>query len=88
MSSQLPVISSKSPYKVEVEAGKKYSWCSCGLSAIQPFCDGSHKAHKNPDGTSVMKSVPYIAQANETVYFCGCKHSKNGIFCDGTHSKI
>ena len=68
--------------------GKKYYWCSCGLSAIQPFCDGSHKAHKNEDGSSVMKSVQYVASENQTVYFCGCKHSKNGIFCDGTHAKI
>lgn len=88
MTQQLPVISAKTPYKIEVEAGKKYYWCSCGLSAIQPFCDGSHKAHKNEDGSSVMKSVQYVASENQTVYFCGCKHSKNGIFCDGTHTKI
>ena len=22
---------------------------------------------------------------NKTIYFCGCKHSKNGMFCDGSH---
>jgi len=88
MTQQLPVISAKTPYKIEVEAGKKYYWCSCGLSAVQPFCDGSHKAHKNEDGSSVMKSVQYVASENQTVYFCGCKHIKNGIFCDGTHAKI
>ena len=88
MSQQLPIISSRTPYKVTVEAGKKYHWCSCGLSAIQPFCDGAHKAYKNEDGSSIMKSVKYEATANETLYFCGCKHSKSGIFCDGTHAKI
>ena len=88
MSDQLPKIAAKSPFKVEVEAGKKYFWCSCGLSAKQPFCDGSHKSHKNPDGTSAMKSVAFEATKNETVYFCGCKHSKNGLFCDGSHSSI
>lgn len=88
MSQQLPVISNKGPYKIEVQAGKKYSWCSCGLSANQPFCDGAHKAYKNEDGTSVMKSVSFIADENKTLYFCGCKHSKNPIFCDGTHSKL
>lgn len=88
MSSQLPIVSSKSPYKVEVEANKKYSWCSCGASKSQPFCDGAHKAFKNEDGSSIMKSITYVADANKTVYFCGCKHSKNGVFCDGTHSKI
>lgn len=88
MTNILPKISQKSPYKIEVEAGKKYSWCSCGLSANQPFCDGAHKAHKNPDGTSVMKSISYIAEENKTVYFCGCKHTKNGVFCDGSHSSL
>ena len=28
---------------VEVEKDKSYYWCSCGKSAKQPFCDGSHK---------------------------------------------
>jgi len=32
----------KSPYKVKVEKGKIYFWCSCGLSNKQPFCDGTH----------------------------------------------
>ncbi|NBX52328.1 MAG: CDGSH iron-sulfur domain-containing protein [Proteobacteria bacterium] len=84
----LPKIVQKQPYKIDVEAGKKYSWCSCGLSKIQPFCDGAHKAYKNSDGSSIMKSVSYIADENKTVYFCGCKHSKNGIFCDGSHSSL
>ena len=69
MSQQLPVISNKGPYKIEVQAGKKYSWCSCGLSANQPFCDGAHKAYKNEDGTSIMKSVSFIADENKTLYF-------------------
>ena len=38
-----PVIAQKSPYPVEVVEGKKYFWCSCGKSARQPFCDGSHE---------------------------------------------
>lgn len=25
------------------EAGKKYSWCTCGKSKSQPLCDGTHK---------------------------------------------
>ena len=30
-------------YKVKVEKDKTYSWCTCGLSYKQPFCDGKHK---------------------------------------------
>jgi len=88
MTNILPKISQKGSFRIEVEAGKKYSWCSCGLSSKQPFCDGAHKAFKNSDGTSIMKSVSYVAEDNKTVYFCGCKHSKNGMFCDGSHSTL
>lgn len=28
---------------LQVEEGKTYAWCTCGRSAKQPFCDGSHK---------------------------------------------
>jgi len=38
-----PTSPQNSPYKVKVEKGKTYSWCSCGLSKKQPFCDSSHR---------------------------------------------
>ena len=38
-----PVVAQKAPMPVEVEEGKYYFWCSCGKSAKQPFCAGSHK---------------------------------------------
>jgi len=38
----LPKRAGDQPQKVTLEAGKKYAWCSCGLSENQPFCDGSH----------------------------------------------
>jgi CDGSH-type Zn-finger protein len=31
------------PIGVDVLEGKSYYWCTCGKSAKQPFCDGSHK---------------------------------------------
>lgn len=76
-----PTIAQKAPYSVEVESGKSYYWCSCGLSKNQPFCDGSHQ------GTS-FTPVEYKATENETIYFCGCKNSKNGVLCDGSHSSL
>ena len=33
----------ESPIGVDVIEGKSYFWCTCGTSAKQPFCDGSHK---------------------------------------------
>lgn len=76
-----PVIAQKSPYAVEVEAGKSYHWCACGRSAGQPFCDGSHK------GTG-LSPVQYVAPESKTVYFCGCKHTAHPGLCDGSHSRL
>jgi CDGSH-type Zn-finger protein len=80
-SDKQPVIAQKSPFAVQVEAGKSYWWCACGKSATQPFCDGSHKG-------SEFTPVEYKADKSEAVYFCGCKHSANGALCDGTHKKL
>lgn len=33
----------KKPFKMTLEANKKYMWCLCGRSKSQPFCDGTHK---------------------------------------------
>jgi CDGSH-type Zn-finger protein len=74
-------IAQKSPYAVAVEAGKSYYWCSCGKSATQPFCDGSHKG-------SGFTPVKFEATESKTVYFCGCKHSANPVLCDGSHHKL
>jgi CDGSH-type Zn-finger protein len=76
-----PIIVQKSPMPVAVEAGKTYYWCSCGRSAGQPFCDGSHK------GTE-FAPTPYTAEKDGTVYFCACKHSGKGALCDGSHKAL
>jgi CDGSH-type Zn-finger protein len=76
-----PVIAQKAPYATEVEAGKTYYWCSCGKSAKQPFCDGSHKG-------STFAPVAYKAEKTGTVWFCGCKQSRKGALCDGSHKAL
>ncbi len=85
---KLPVIADKSPAKVEVKAGQKYFWCSCGLSQKQPFCDGSHKEYKDGEGKPLMKSVAFEVKEDGFVYFCNCKKSKNGVLCDGSHNSL
>ena len=75
-----PVRASDTPYPVDVQAGKDYYWCACGLSKSQPFCDGSHK-------TTSFTPMKYTAAADATVYFCGCKASANKPLCDGSHKK-
>jgi CDGSH-type Zn-finger protein len=81
MSDKQPVIAQKSPFAVEVEAGKSYWWCSCGKSAMQPFCDGSHQGGN-------FAPVEHKAEKSGTVYFCGCKHSASGVTCDGSHQTL
>lgn len=66
------------PIGVELEAGKNYSWCTCGLSTNQPYCDGSHKG---TDFTPMRFSV----EESKTYYLCSCKETKNSPFCDGSH---
>ena len=66
---------------VAVTAGKTYFWCACGLSAKQPFCDGSHK------GTG-FTPLQYVADRSGLVFFCRCKHTARPPLCDGTHSNL
>jgi CDGSH-type Zn-finger protein len=50
--SDKPTIAGKAPIKVSLEAGKKYAFCTCGLSEGQPFCDGKHTGNEpRCDGT-------------------------------------
>ena len=74
-----PNIAQKGPYVVEVEEGKKYFWCACGLSKKQPFCDGSHKGTK-------FAPLPYKADQSKKVFFCTCKLTKDLPLCDGSHN--
>ncbi|MGB0140405.1 MAG: CDGSH iron-sulfur domain-containing protein [bacterium] len=66
---------------MELEQGKKYAWCSCGLSSKQPFCDGSHKQ------TTFSPKV-FTATESKTFYLCGCKRTGESPFCDGTHNSL
>ncbi len=81
MSGSQPFVAQKGSYKMEVEAGKSYWWCSCGQSSKQPFCDGSQK------GTAF---APLKLDAEETgiVSFCGCKSSAKAPRCDGSHRTL
>ena len=76
-----PVVAQKAPYAEEIERGKRYAWCRCGLSGKQPYCDGSHNA---------TEFTPVILEAEEskTVFFCGCKRTGNEPYCDGTHNSL
>ena len=76
-----PKIAQKAPYPVEVEEGKTYFWCTCGESANQPFCDGSHKV-------TSFTPMKYTADESKKVFFCGCKATAKSPMCDGSHNKL
>jgi CDGSH-type Zn-finger protein/mannose-6-phosphate isomerase-like protein (cupin superfamily) len=81
MSDEAPVIANRKGYYYEVKAGRRYFWCSCGLSQSQPFCDGSHKGTR-------FQPVLFKAEKDEDVIFCGCKQTGTAPFCDGAHSNL
>ena len=75
-----PKIVQKAPYVLEMEPGK-YAWCACGLSAKQPFSDGSHKS------TDMRPIIEEITEKKK-VAWCGCKQSGKKPMCDGSHNKL
>ena len=77
----LPKVAAKVPIKVDLEEGKRYAWCTCGLSDKQPYCNGAHK------GTAFRPMV-FVAQATKTAHLCQCKQTKNPGFCDGAHKQL
>jgi len=80
----------KLPFKVKLQEGRIYKWCSCGASKTQPFCDGSH--HTVVNGPEYQKPRkprfrPTKFRVPETgeYWLCQCKQTGNRPFCDGTH---
>lgn len=78
--SDKPNIAGKQPVVLEIEPGT-YSWCSCGNSKNQPYCDGSHK------GTN-FKSLKFEITEKKKVALCTCKQTANPPYCDGAHKKL
>jgi CDGSH-type Zn-finger protein len=95
----LPRLAVCEPAGIDVEPGKLYSWCSCGLSEKEPFCDSTHKkiesekepfcdsTHKKIEGLP-FRSLKVVFDKPEQVWFCQCKRTKTPPFCDNTHKTI
>ena len=77
-----PVVAQPKPCLVNVKPGRTYFWCSCGRSAKQPFCDGSHK------GTGFSPIEFTAGPRDQELLLCGCKHTGNRPFCDGAHTNL
>ncbi|XP_043280268.1 CDGSH iron-sulfur domain-containing protein 3, mitochondrial [Venturia canescens] len=72
----------KKPFKIRCEAGKTYSWCLCGRSKTQPFCDGTHKI---PFWKIDLRPIRFTVKETKEYWLCNCKQTSNRPFCDGTH---
>jgi CDGSH iron-sulfur domain-containing protein 3 len=72
----------KTPVALHLKAGDYY-WCSCGNSANQPFCDGTHKVKAPEKGP-----LKFTMEEEKEVWLCRCKATKNAPFCDGTHKTL
>lgn len=76
-------IAAKEPQKVTLEKGKKYAFCTCGHSELQPFCDGAHR-EKAPE----FKSFKFEAEKDGEAWLCQCKKTNGQPFCDGSHNDL
>lgn len=63
-------------YTIEVQQGRRYLLCQCGLSHKKPFCDGSHAG---------SGKLPYFYTPTETgpVNVCCCDETSTMRLCDG-----
>jgi tryptophan 2,3-dioxygenase len=68
-------------YKVALEPNQTYSYCTCGLSSNQPFCDGSHAG-------SEFQPLNFTVAESKTYAICGCRIANNLPFCDGAHKTL
>jgi CDGSH-type Zn-finger protein len=81
---ELPRASDCEPIAIQVEPGKVYSWCSCGLTEKSPFCDSNHK---KVVGTP-FRSVKVMFREAQEVWFCQCKRTRTPPFCDQSHLEV
>jgi CDGSH-type Zn-finger protein len=78
---ELPIVTDTKPQVIDLEAGKVYVWCTCGLTEKGALCDGKHKG-------SGLKSLVFEVEESGTKYLCQCKKRKNAPYCDGSHNNL
>lgn len=72
-----PLAAGDGPLTLRLEAGR-YSWCTCGHSQNQPFCDNAHR-----EADTNRKSYKFEVLEQTTIEFCMCKRTSTPPFCDG-----
>ncbi|ESO11168.1 hypothetical protein HELRODRAFT_91678 [Helobdella robusta] len=83
------IVYDKKPVKVALVKDKKYSWCQCGASKKQPFCDHSHREYnaKISDPAKHIKSYKFTVDESKEYHLCNCKQTRKPPFCDGIHKE-
>ena len=81
MTSSIPTVAALQPTTVELQAGETIHYCTCGRSATQPFCDGSHQ------GTEFQPQA-FTPETTGKAQLCQCKQTANPPFCDGSHARV
>jgi mannose-6-phosphate isomerase-like protein (cupin superfamily)/CDGSH-type Zn-finger protein len=77
-----PVPARPKPCLVSLQEGHTHFWCTCGRSAKQPFCDGSHHG-------SDFRPLKFTAGPGDgEALLCGCKQTRTPPFCDGAHTNL
>ena len=76
-----PIVFDVKPLGVPLRVGREYHWCSCGRSANQPFCDGSHRV-------TGLTPKAFTPDADGEAYLCQCKQTRNPPYCDGSHKNL
>lgn len=76
-----PVVAVGHPTGIDLEKGKEYRWCTCGLADSQPFCDDSCKE-------TDFEPLTFTAKENGEAWLCQCKQTHDAPFCDGHHSQV
>jgi len=77
----LPRVDCMEPALVALVAGQRYTWCSCGLSHKQPFCDGSHA------GTD-WQPLMFTPKRTQLDWICTCKFTRQPPYCDAAHNRL
>ena len=62
MSVELPV----STKEISIKKGKRYSICTCGASAVMPFCDGKHREINKQEDCN-YKSIKIISEKDTKI---------------------
>jgi CDGSH-type Zn-finger protein len=68
------------PFMTTLEEGNYY-WCTCGKSAKEPFCRGSHKGGGN-------EPLVFKVAATRKAAVRTCLRTKTAPYCDGAHAHV